>query len=85
VLHQIGAQDGYISRRFEAHFIGRTALAASLGLAAAMVFFYSLGGLLAEARSLDFLVLLLPMPIAAILLSWQVTRRYVLRRLRAQI
>ncbi|MCH1486256.1 MAG: hypothetical protein L7V29_01830, partial [Alphaproteobacteria bacterium] len=37
VLHQIGAQDGYISRRFEAHFIGRTALAAAIGLAAALV------------------------------------------------
>ena len=85
VLHQIGAQDGYISRRFEGHFIGRTALAAALGLAASMVFFYALGGLVAEARTLDFLVLLLPMPIAAILLSWQVTRRYVLRRLRTQI
>jgi cell division transport system permease protein len=85
VLHQIGAQDGYISRRFEAHFIGRTALAAAIGLAAALVFFYTLGGLVAEARSSGFLILLLPMPVAAIALSWQVTRRYVLRRLRTQI
>ncbi|MCH1542916.1 MAG: hypothetical protein L7U45_07690 [Alphaproteobacteria bacterium] len=85
VLHQIGAQDGYISRRFEAHFIGRTALAAAIGLAAALVFFYTLGGLVSEARSGGFLILLLPMPVAAIVLSWQVTRRYVLRRLRTQI
>ena len=85
VLHQIGAQDGYISRRFEAHFIRRTALAATAGLAAAFIFFYTLGGLVAEARSADFLVLLLPMPIAAIVLSWQVTRRYVLRRLKQEL
>ena len=85
VLHQIGAQDGYISRRFEAHFIRRTALAATAGLAAAFIFFYTLGGLVAEARSADLLVLLLPMPIAAIVLSWQVTRRYVLRRLKQEL
>ena len=85
VLHQIGAQDSYISRRFEGHFIRRTALAAMLGLAAAFIFFYTLGGLVGEARHADFLVLLVPMPLAAILLSWQVTRRYVLRRLRAQL
>jgi cell division transport system permease protein len=85
VLHQIGAQDSYISRRFEGHFIRRTALAAMLGLAAAFIFFYTLGGLVGEARNADFLVLLVPMPLAAILLSWQVTRRYVLRRLRAQL
>ena len=85
VLHQIGAHDGYISRRFEGHFIRRTALAAVLGLAAAFIFFYTLGGLVDEARHADFLALLLPMPLAAIFLSWQVTRRYVLRRLRAQL
>ena len=62
-----------------------TALAAMLGLAAAFIFFYTLGGLVGEARHADFLVLLVPMPLAAILLSWQVTRRYVLRRLRAQL
>ena len=62
-----------------------TALAAVLGLAAAFIFFYTLGGLVDEARHADFLALLLPMPLAAIFLSWQVTRRYVLRRLRAQL
>ena len=60
VLHQIGAHDGYISRRFEGHFIRRTALAAVLGLAAAFIFFYTLGGLVGEARHADFLVLLCP-------------------------
>lgn len=85
VLHQIGAQDGYISRRFELHFIRVVALAALAGLAAAWVFFYTLGGLVAEARHADFLVYLLPMPVAAILLSWQVTRRYVLARLKASL
>ena len=67
VLHQIGAHDGYISRRFEA------------------VFFYALGGLIAEARNPGFLIYLMPLPLAAIFLSWQVTRRYVLRNLRAQL
>ncbi len=85
VLHQIGAHDGYISRRFEAHFVRTVALAALLGLAAAWLFFYTLGGLVAEARDIGFLVYLLPMPLAAIILSWQVTRRYVLARLKAAL
>lgn len=85
VLHQIGAQDGYISRRFEGHFVRIVCLAASLGLLAAVAFFYALGGLVAEARDPSFLMTLLPLPLAAIILSWQVTRRYVLRRLRAQL
>lgn len=85
VLHQIGAQDGYISRRFEGHFVRVVSLAAIAGLAAALVFFYALGGLLAEARDPRFLIYLTPLPLAAIVLSWQVTRRYVLRNLRAQL
>jgi len=85
VLHQIGAHDGYISRRFEAHFVRVVGLAALLGLAAAWLFFYTLGGLVAEARHIGFLIYLLPMPLAAIILSWQVTRRYVLARLKASL
>lgn len=85
VLHQIGAHDGYISRRFEAHFIRVVSLAAMAGLTAAVVFFYALGGLIAEARNPGFLIYLTPLPLAAIFLSWQVTRRYVLRNLRAQL
>lgn len=85
VLHQIGAHDGYISRRFEAHFVRVVGLAALLGLAAAWLFFYTLGGLVTEARHIGFLVYLLPMPLAAIILSWQVTRRYVLARLKASL
>lgn len=85
VLHQIGAHDGYISRRFEAHFIRVVSLAAMAGLTAAVVFFYALGGLIAEARDPGFLIYLAPLPLAAIFLSWQVTRRYVLRNLRAQL
>lgn len=85
VLHQIGAQDGYVSRRFEAHFVRVVALAGFAGLTAAWLFFYSLGVLVAEARQIEFLLTLLPMPVAAILLSWQVTRRYVLARLKATL
>ncbi len=85
VLHQIGAHDGYISRRFEGHFVRVVSLAAMAGLAAALVFFYALGGLVAEARDVNFLIYLTPLPLAAIVLSWQVTRRYVLRNLRAQL
>ena len=85
VLHQIGAQDGYISRRFEGHFVRIVCLAALVGLLAALAFFYALGALVSEARNADFLVTLLPLPLAAVILSWQVTRRYVLRRLRAQL
>jgi len=85
LLHQIGAHDGYISRRFEAHFVRVVGLAALLGLAAAWLFFYTLGGLVAEACHIGFLVYLLPMPLAAIILRWQVTRRYVLARLKASL
>lgn len=85
VLHQIGAQDGYIARRFEAHFVRQTGLAALFGLGAALAFFYALGGLVEEARSSTFLILLAPLPAAAIVLAWQVTRRYVLRSLKAQL
>lgn len=85
VLHQIGAQDGYISRRFEFHFLRVVAIAALCGLAASWLFFYTLGALVAEARQMEFLVTLLPMPMAAILLSWQVTRRYVLARLKTTL
>ena len=85
VLHQIGAQDGYISRRFEGHFVRNVALAGTGGLMLALLFFYALGALVPEARDAAFLIMLLPVPLAAILLSWQVTRRYVLQRLKAQI
>ena len=85
VLHQIGAQDGYISRRFEGHFVRIVGLASLGGLALALAFFYALGALVPEARHGAFLVNLLPVPLAALLLSWQVTRRYVLARLKAQL
>ena len=73
VLHQIGAQDGYISRRFEGHFVRVVSLAAFAGLAAALIFFYAMGALVEEARHGDFLITLIPLPLAAIFLSWQVT------------
>lgn len=85
VLHQIGAQDGYISRRFEAHFVRNVSYAALAGLALALLFFYALGALVPEARDPTFLIMLAPVPLAAILLSWQVTRRYVLQRLKEQL
>lgn len=85
VLHQIGAQDGYIARRFEGHFVRTVALAALGGLGFALAFFYALGALVPEARDAAFLVKLSPVPLAALVLSWQVTRRYVLRQLRAQL
>lgn len=85
VLHQIGAQDGYIARRFEGHFVRTVALAALGGLGLALAFFYALGALVPEARHAAFLVKLTPVPLAALVLSWQVTRRYVLRQLRAQL
>ena len=34
VLHQIGAQDSFISRRFETHFVKLTAIASALGFLA---------------------------------------------------
>lgn len=85
VLHQIGAQDSYVSRRFERHFVRVVSLAAGTGLLAALGFFYALGGLVNEARDPAFLVWLTPLPVAAIGLAWQVTRRYVLRSLKAQL
>jgi cell division transport system permease protein len=85
VLHQIGAMDGFISRRFEAHFIRATLLAGLIGLLASWGFFYALGALVAGARDAQFLATMASIPIGAVLLSWFVTRSYVMRRLRARI
>ena len=85
VLHQIGAQDGFISRRFEAHFTRAVSWAAFGGMAAAVLFFYLLGNLFADARNPELALSLLPIPILTILLSWLVTRQYVRRRLRLEI
>ncbi|MDB2668375.1 hypothetical protein N9Y74_00650 [Alphaproteobacteria bacterium] len=85
VLHQIGAHDSFISRRFEAHFTLATFWAALAGLLAAWGFFYVLSALLPEAGSMGFLLTLTPVPLGAIFLSWMVTRGYVMRRLKARI
>lgn len=85
VMHQIGAQDSYISRRFEAHFMRTTLGAALAGMGLGLIFFYALGALVPEARQGDFLIKLAPVPLGALFLSWQVTRRYVLRQLKAQL
>ena len=85
VLHQIGAQDGFISRRFEAHFTRSTLWAALAGLFSAWGFFYVVSALVAEAGSLPFLLTLTPIPVGAVLISWVVTRTYVMRRLKAGI
>ncbi len=85
VLHQIGAQDSFISRRFESHFIGTVSVAAFGGTLSAGVFFHLLGDLLPQARSIAFSLSLLPVPAATIGLSWLVTRQYVRRRLRLTI
>ncbi|MGI9439996.1 MAG: cell division protein FtsX [Parvibaculales bacterium] len=85
VLHQIGAQDGFISRHFEAHFTRAVSWAALGGMVAALLFFYLLGGLFADARNPELALFLLPVPITTILLSWLVTRQYVRHRLRLEI
>ena len=85
VLHQIGAQDGFISQRFEAHFTRSTLWAALAGLFSAWGFFYVVSALVAEAGSLPFLLTLTPIPVGAVLISWVVTRIYVMRRLKAGI
>lgn len=85
VLHQIGAQDSFISRRFEAHFVSSVSLASLAGWLAAVIFFYLLGGLVSEARNSRFMVSLLPVALATIFLSWLVTRQYVRHRLRVSI
>ena len=84
VLQQIGAQDNYISRRFEAHFTGMVALAAFGGTLAACGFFYLLGNVLPQARTSEFALSLWPVPLTTIALSWLVTRQYVRHRLRTQ-
>lgn len=85
VLHQIGAQDSFISRRFEAHFTSATLTAALAGLFAAWGFFYVVSALVIEAGSLLFLITLTPVPFGAVLISWLVTRIYVMRRLKSGI
>ena len=84
VLHQIGAMDGYISRRFETHFTRATLLAPVGGLLAAFGFFDALAGRVPGAPETQFLVALTPIPVGAVVISWLVTRSYVMRRLTAQ-
>ena len=83
VLHQIGATDGFIARRFESHFVRVGTLAASGGFLAALGVFYALGGLIADARAPQFLLPLAAIPLALIAACWSVTRFYVFRNLAA--
>ena len=85
VLHQIGAQDSFISRRFETHFVKLTAIASALGFLAALGFFYALGSLVPDARSSGFLIYLTCVPAIAVPFSWQVTRYYVMTSLKARV
>jgi cell division transport system permease protein len=85
VLHQIGAQDSFISRRFEKHFVKLTAIASALGFLAALAFFYALGSLVPDARSAAFLVYLVCVPALAVPFSWQVTRYYVMTSLKTRV
>jgi cell division transport system permease protein len=85
VLHQIGAQDSFISRRFEKHFVKLTAIASTLGFLAALAFFYALGPLVPDARSSGFLVYLICVPAIAVPFSWQVTRYYVMTSLKTRV
>ena len=64
MLHQIGAHDSYISRRFEGHFVRLTLLAALSGTLAACLFFYLFGTILPDARNSDLYIWLLPVPSA---------------------
>ena len=84
-LHQFGGQGGFIPRRFVAHFPRSTLWAALAGLFSAGGFFYVVSDLVAEAGSLPFLLTLTPIPVGAVLISWVVTRTYVMRRLKAGI
>ncbi len=81
VLHQIGAHDGYIARLFDGHFTRLTLISATIGTVLASAIFYSLRGIIVEAASIEFLVQLLPVPIAIILLVWYITHSYVMRAL----
>ncbi len=85
VLHQIGAQDSFISRRFEKHFVKLTTIASTLGFLAALAFFYALGPLVPDARSGGFLVYLISIPAIAVPFSWQVTRYYVMTSLKTRV
>lgn len=85
VLHQIGAQDSFISRRFEKHFVKLTIIASTLGFLAALAFFYALGALVPDARSSGFLVYLISVPAIAVPFSWQVTRYYVMTSLKTRV
>jgi|SaaInl5LU_22_DNA_1037371.scaffolds.fasta_scaffold05700_7 cell division transport system permease protein len=81
VLHQIGAQDRFISRHFEWHFTRLTLISSVIGLILAMLVFYGLSNLIADAKDPSFWVLLVPVPIGFVVLSWLVTRHHVMRNL----
>ena len=81
VLHQIGAQDRFISRHFEFHFTRLTLISSAIGLMLAIIVFSGLGDLIADARDPNFWAWLLPVPIGFVVLSWLVTRHHVMRNL----
>jgi len=85
VLHQIGAYDRFIARHFEVHFIRLTFISALIGGLLAGSVFALLGTLVPDAHNPVFFALLLPIPFGFAILSWIVTRHYVLRSLAQQV
>jgi cell division transport system permease protein len=94
LLHQMGAQAGFIARAFEGHYFRATLLAAGAGAAFAAVFFQAAGGLeLVGYEPVPFLpsltlkpielLWLLAVPAAAGLIALITARLSVLAALRA--
>lgn len=81
VLHQIGAQDRFISWHFEQHFLRLTFWWALVGALLAVCVFIVLGEVMSELQNFELLLWLVPVPLGFCLLGWIVTRRHVLRSL----
>lgn len=81
VLHQIGAQDRFISHHFERHFFQLTLVSSLAGAGLAFGVFLAMNELFEVARQVEFLLWLILVPIGFCVLGWAVTRRHVLRNL----
>jgi len=68
LLHQMGAQSGFIARAFEWHYFRAALMAAGAGAAFAALLFLAAGGL--ESAGVDAVPFLPPLSLKAIELAW---------------
>ncbi len=85
ILHQIGAKDHFISRRFETHFSKLAMINSFIGLILAIGVFYAISDFIIDTQFTEFLLYLLPVPVFIVLIIWYFTRRSVMRALKDMV